>query len=324
MLADYHIHTELCQHAEGEASAFRARAVELGLPELCFTDHAPNPDGYDPVNRMHLDQFPLYRTMIADLARTRQPWSPPRSAARLSSPKSGALRGGESAPPAFAEALRAGRPEAGKPVVLFGVEADYYDGCERFLQDWLPHQEFDLVLGSVHYIANWGFDNPDERHVWDSVDVTNTWATYFNLIGKLADSRLTGRRLADGRLADGRLADVVGHLDLPKKFGYRPSDRDLREMAQPVLDRIAAAGMAIEINSSGLRRPVHEIYPSALLLSLAKERDIPICFGSDAHRPEEVGWQFDASLALARSAGYTHAVQYRRRQCRPYALPTTK
>jgi len=279
MLADYHIHTELCHHAEGEASAFCARAVDLGLPEICFTDHAPNPDGYDPVNRMRLDQFPLYRTMVADSARTSQ------------------------------------------PVVLFGVEADYYDGCERFLQDWLPRQAFDLVIGSVHYIANWGFDNPGERHVWDSVDVTHTWRTYFNLIGKLADCRLADRRLTGRRLADSRLADVVGHLDLPKKFGHRPSDRDLKEMAQPALDRVAAAGMAIEINSSGLRRPVHEIYPSALLLSLAKERNIPICFGSDAHRPEEVGWQFDASLALARAAGYTHAAQFRRRRPLPYALP---
>ena len=274
MLADYHIHTELCQHAEGKASAFRARAVELGLPEICFTDHVPNPDGYDPVNRMRLDQFPLYRTMVADLAR------------------------------------------ASQSAVLFGIEADYYNGCERFLQDWLPRQEFDMVIGSVHYIDNWGFDNPDERHVWDSVDVTNTWAAYFNLIGKLADSRLT-----NSRLTDSRLADVVGHLDLPKKFGYRPSDQDLKEMAQPALDRVAAAGMAIEINSSGLRRPVHEIYPSALLLSLAKARDIPICFGSDAHRPEEIGWQFDASLALARSAGYTHAMHYRHRRPLPYALP---
>ncbi len=266
MLPDYHIHTKLCKHAEGEVSAFWARAVELGLPEICFTDHVPNPDGYDPANRMRLDQFPLYRTMIADLART-----------------------------------------GSSPVILFGIEADYYDGCERFLQDWLPRQDFDLVLGSVHYINNWGFDNPDERHVWDAVDVTNTWAAYFELIGKLADTRL---------------ADAFGHLDLPKKFGHRPSDRDLKEIAQPALDRVAKAGMAIEINTSGLRRQVHEIYPSALLLSLAKERDIPICFGSDAHRPEEVGWHFDSALALARSVGYTHAVQYRHRQPLPYALPS--
>ena len=92
-------------------------------------------------------------------------------------------------------------------------------------------------------------------------------------------------------------------------------------MAQPALDRVAEAGMAIEITSSGLRRPVREIYPSALLLSLARERDISICFGSDAHRPEEIAWQFNASLALARSAGYTHAVRFRRRRPLSYALP---
>ncbi len=276
MLADYHMHTKLCHHAQGEAAAYYARAVELGLPEMCFTDHVPSPDSYDSVNRMQLDQFPLYREMIAEVARTSRPESP---------------------------AAPAG---ASKPTVLFGIEADYYEGCERFLNEWIPRQEFDLVLGSVHYINNWGFDNPEERHVWDSVDIRNTWQTYFKLIGRLADSRV---------------ADVIGHIDLPKKFGHRPTDRDLKEIAQPALDRIAAAGMAIEINTSGLRRPVHEIYPSTLLLSLARERNIPICFGSDAHSPNEVGIQFDAALALARSVGYTHAVQYRRRQPRPYALP---
>lgn len=264
MLPDYHIHTLLCRHAEGEASAFCARAAKLDLPELCFTDHVPNPDGYDPVNRMRLDQFALYQSMVSDLARAEQ------------------------------------------PLVLFGIETDYYAGCERFLNEWLPRQAFDLVLGSVHYLDTWGFDNPEERHVWDAVDVTQTWRNYFQLIGKLADSRL---------------ADVVGHLDLPKKFGHRPADRNLREMAQPALDRVATAGMAIEINTSGLRKPVREIYPSALLLSLAKERNIPICFGSDAHRPEEVGWQFDAALALARAAGYTQAVRFHRRRAGTYTLP---
>ncbi|MBI2437871.1 MAG: histidinol-phosphatase HisJ family protein [Lentisphaerae bacterium] len=264
MLADYHIHTALCQHAEGCAAAFHARAAELGMRELGFTDHAPNPDGYDPRHRMRLEEFPKYQTMIAEIT------------------------------------------SENKPAVLFGLEADYYEGCERFLREWLPRQAFDLVLGSVHYLDSWGFDNPEQRHVWDSVDVTNTWRRYFQLIGQLADSRL---------------ADVIGHLDLPKKFGYRPSEGDLLAMAKPALDRVAAAGMAIEINSSGLRRPVQEIYPSELLLKLAKERNIPICFGSDAHCPEEVGWRFDAAEALARSAGYTHAVQFRQRRAQPYPLP---
>ena len=192
------------------------------------------------------------------------------------------------------------------PAVLFGIEADYYEGCERFLAEWLPAQSFDLVLGSVHFIDNWGFDNPDDRHIWDSVDVTETWRSYFELIGRLADSGLY---------------DVVGHLDLPKKFNYRPAERDLREMAAPALDRIAGAGMGIELNASGLRKAAGEIYPSEVLLSMARERDIPICFGSDAHRPEEVGAGFQEALELARRVGYTHALRIRERVKTTVPLP---
>ncbi len=265
MLPDYHIHTSLCKHAEGDLRDYHAVAQRYGMPEIAITDHLPNPDGYDPVNRMFINQFDEYQNMVAAL-----------------------------------------RAQQSPTAVLFGGEVDYYTGCEKFLQSWLPHQKLDFVLGSVHYLDNWGFDNPDERAVWDAVNVTQTWRKYFGLIGKLAELRI---------------ADAVAHLDLPKKFNYRPSDRDLREMAQPALDRVAAAGMAIEINSSGLRRPVREIYPSPLLLELACERNIPICFGSDAHRPEEVGWEFAQSLELARNAGYTRAVRFQKRQSKPYDLP---
>ncbi len=255
-LPDYHIHTALCKHAKGEAGDFRVVARKLEIPEICFADHAPSADGYDPAHRMELREFSSYRQMV------------------------GALQDGE------------------EPAVLFGIEADYYEGCEKFLGEWLPAQGFDLVLGSVHYIEGWGFDNPDQRHVWDSADVTATWQKYFELVGRLADSGLF---------------DAVGHLDLPKKFGHRPSDKDLKDMAGPVLDRIAQADMGIELNTSGLRKPVGEIYPSPMLVSMAREREIGICFGSDAHRPEDVGADFGAALKLAREAGYTHHFKVSRR-----------
>ena len=194
------------------------------------------------------------------------------------------------------------------PAVLFGIEADYYMGCEEFLSHWLPAQDFDLVIGSVHFIDNWGFDNPDDRYVWDSVDVTDTWRDYFHLIGRLAESRLF---------------DVVGHLDLPKKFNYRPSEGDLREISAPALDRIADADMGIEINASGLRKAAGEVYPSEILLTMARDRGIPICFGSDAHRPSEVGSGFDAALELARRIGYTHAFRIRGRKKTMVPLPET-
>lgn len=264
MVPDYHIHTILCKHAQGEMGDYRKVACEKSLPEICFTDHAPNPDEYDSEHRMGMAQFPEYKKIVLSLS------------------------------------------DDNPPAVLFGVEADYYENCTCFLEDWLAEQPLDLVIGSVHFIKKWGFDNPNERSVWDSVDVTNTWRIYFQLVERLVDTRLF---------------DVAGHLDLPKKFGYRPSDKDLKEIVQPVLDRIATAKMAVELNTSGLRKPVNEIYPSAMLLGLAYEREIPICFGSDAHLPEEVGYRFEEALNLAKDVGYTHAVRFSGRHQISYPLP---
>lgn len=265
MVPDYHIHTALCKHAAGMPADYRKTARSLGIPEICFTDHCPAPNGYDPAHRMSIRQFPEYRQSVSAL-------------------QDGSL-----------------------PVVLFGIEADYYEGCEAFLGEWLPAQAFDFVIGSVHFIRDWGFDNPSDRHLWDSVDVTSTWQEYFSLIGRLADTRLF---------------DAVGHLDLPKKFNHRPEESALEEMARPALDQVARAGMGIEINTSGLRKPAGEAYPSALLLSLARERNIPICFGSDAHRPDEVGAGLDAAQGMAQSAGYTHYFRIRAREKLLAPLPS--
>ncbi len=264
MVPDTHIHTSLCRHAEGTPAEFKAAAHRQGIPEIAFTDHLPNPDGYDSRHRMTMDEWPKYRELVL----AQQTADPPR--------------------------------------VLCGAESDYYEGCDKSLCPRLAGLRLDLLLGSIHHIGRWGFDNPDEHHVWKTVDVTGAWREYFALLGRLADLRLV---------------DVIGHLDLPKKFGHRPPDRVVKEMAKPILDRIAAAGMAIELNSSGLRKPVAEIYPAGFLLVLAHEREIPICFGSDAHRPQEVGYRFDDSLKLARQTGYSQAVHFSGRRKIFYPLP---
>jgi len=265
MIPDYHIHTPLCKHAEGEFEEFLQAARQKNLPEICFTDHAPNPDNYDQKHRMKIEEFALYQKNVSFLSTS-----------------------------------------SNAPSILFGVEADYYNGCERFLRKWLLRQKLDLVIGSIHYINSWGFDNPDEREVWDNVDVGNTWREYFELVGRLADTHLF---------------DVVGHFDLPKKFGYTPSECAIKEMVQLVLEKIARAQMAIEINTSGLRKPVKEIYPSVMLLGMARDHGIPICFGSDAHKPDEVGYEFAFALEWAKKAGYSEAVRFSARHKKSYTLP---
>jgi histidinol-phosphatase (PHP family) len=196
---------------------------------------------------------------------------------------------------------------AGPVPVLFGVEADYYPGGVAHLKSWLPRQPLDIVLGSVHYLDYWAFDNPAQRSLWETVDVKRVWQRYFGLVRELAATRLY---------------DVAAHLDLPKKFGFRPKDRDIRECVLPALDALAAHGLALEINTSGIHKPAAEPFPSTQILSWAREREIPLTFGSDAHEPGRVGSDFELALRMAREAGYTHRAEYHRRQRSLVPLPS--
>ena len=264
MIADAHMHTVLCKHADGDVAEYRDCAINAGLAEICFTDHSPNPDGYADGLCMQMDEFDQYRQMV--------------------------------------EGVQADTPLP----VLFGTEVDFYPGAEHYLSEWLPRWQLDMVLGSVHYIDDWPFDCPSESKTWDTIDVAGAWRRYFEIV---SDMVRTG------------LCDVVGHLDLPKKFGHRPPDKQVREMVQPLLDDIAGAGMAVEINTAGLRRPVGEMYPSPLVLSLAHEREIPITFGSDAHQPSEVGADFDQAIRLASEIGYTKYLRFRQRSSITTPIP---
>ena len=173
--------------------------------------------------------------------------------------------------------------------VLLGVEADYRPETVTEVRALLADHPFDYVIGSVHHLGDWGFDDPREVHRYESRDVDELWAQYFELVGEAAESGLF---------------TVLGHLDLVKKFGYRPT-RTLDAELGRLIERVAGAGLAVEINTAGLHKPVKEVYPSLDILRKLWEAGIPITFGSDAHRPEEVGRDFGPAADLARAAGYT-------------------
>jgi len=106
--------------------------------------------------------------------------------------------------------------------------------------------------------------------------------------------------------------DIVGHLDLLKVFKFFPKT-DIRILAKNALKAIKKANMTVEINVSGLRKPVGEAYPSPLLLESIALLEIPITFSSDAHRPDQVGMFTDEIEALAQSFGYSECATYRNR-----------
>lgn len=106
---------------------------------------------------------------------------------------------------------------------------------------------------------------------------------------------------------------TLGHLDLIKKFSNEP---DLRCSTQPVelidrvLDAISAAGLVLEINTSGWDKPCAEQYPSLDILRGAVGRGIAITVGSDAHAPGEVGRKFGRLRGLLDQLGVTTLARF--------------
>jgi histidinol-phosphatase (PHP family) len=189
--------------------------------------------------------------------------------------------------------------------VKLGLETDYHPGTEDFVRDVIGRYPFDYIIGSVHYLGDWGFDNPELAHRFEGKDIYALYEQYYGLVAKLAE---TG------------MYDIVGHPDVIKKFGHRPS-RDYEPLERCALEAVAKAGMALDVNTSGLRRPAKEIYPSLRILRAARELGIGITFGSDAHEPRLVGEDFDKALALVKSAGFTHFRRYTKRKFELVALP---
>jgi histidinol-phosphatase (PHP family) len=173
--------------------------------------------------------------------------------------------------------------------VLLGIEADYEPETFEGVRALLESYPFDYVIGSVHFLDGWAFDDPRNAAEWAGRDVLDVYLRYFERVGEAAES---------GAFT------ILGHLDLVKKFGHRPPEPPQAAM-QALVERVARTGMAVEINTAGLRKPVAEMYPGPDLLGLLYRSGVPLAFGSDAHRPEEVGADFAAAVAHARSAGYT-------------------
>jgi len=179
--------------------------------------------------------------------------------------------------------------------ILLGYEVDYLKG---HIDERVLNAKVDYLIGSVHFLGEWGFDNPEFNHEYKNRDIDDVWREYFENIEAMAKM---------GRF------DIVGHFDLIKVFNFMPN-KDIRLLATPALKAIKKANMVLELNSAGLRKPCREIYPSFSLLEVAYELAIPITFSSDAHAIGQVGFKYDETKKLAGKVGYTQAVTFNQRE----------
>ncbi|MGH8974034.1 MAG: PHP domain-containing protein, partial [Acidimicrobiia bacterium] len=234
---DYHLH--LLRHGEdgpytaAAVLAYAEAAAARGVSEICLTEH-------------------LFRFRAAD--RLLAGWwdADPdgvlreQTAAYWADHATGDLD-------AYAGAVlaAAAEPEGDRPRarILLGLEVDWYPGRMDEVAALLAGWPFDLLLGSVHWLGSWGFDQIGEPAVdreWQAREAEAVWDAYTGAIEELAATRTT---------------DVLAHPDLAKVSGVRPAGDPA-----PWWDRLAKAAadndLAAEVNSAGWRKPVGEAYPA--------------------------------------------------------------
>jgi len=185
------------------------------------------------------------------------------------------------------------------------LEIEYIPGREEEIKRIIQLNPYDYIIGSVHFIEGWAFDHPDYKDEFKKRDIDEVYAAYFNLVEKAVASGLF---------------DIVGHIDLIKIWGHRPRKRSTVYYVKKILDIIKDSGMVIEINSSGLRKPVREVYPAQDVIEMMALMNIPITFASDAHHPDQVGENIEDLAILAVNSGYRHIVTLDKRVKIPVLL----
>lgn len=258
MPADYHTHTPLCKHATGTPEEYVEAAVAAGLDEYGISDHAPCLPEPFDGWRMLESELPEYFDWIA----------------------------------------RAKKAAGDRIKIRAGMECDWLRGCENFIEELAGKYNWDYLIGSVHYLGSWDFDNPKWLGKWAQTDVEAAWAEYWKTYAEMAESGLF---------------DILAHPDLVKKFSLVPTG-DLDRFYDPVIEVIAANGSVIELNTSGWHKLCAEAYPAPRFLELAATAGIGLVISSDAHAPSEIARDFEKARDLAKAAGYRETQRFEKRK----------
>ena len=178
--------------------------------------------------------------------------------------------------------------------ILLGYEVDFLN---NYIDDDILNGDIDYLIGSVHFLDNWGFDNPEFIREYKNKDIDIIWEEYFYQIEQMAKS---------GKF------DIIGHLDLIKVFKFLPK-KNINLIAKDSMKAIKDNNLVLEINSAGFRKPIKEQYPSIDLLKMAFDMNIDITFGSDAHKIEQIGFKYDEITNLAKKIGFRKSAYFRDR-----------
>ncbi|MFH1613363.1 MAG: histidinol-phosphatase HisJ [bacterium] len=262
-MIDYHIHTKLCGHAQGEMEEYVEKAIELNLQEIGFSDHLPLLHIKNPTLSMSEKELPLYVKKVHYLQK-----------------------------------------KYTQIKIKLGIEVDFIPEKKDEIQKLINQYDFDYVYGSVHFVKDFMIDHPDHANRFKTENILNIYQNYFHTIQEAAKSHLF---------------DIIAHIDVIKKFNYRPCE-DITKLLEETIHILKKNNIIIEMNTSGLRKPCQEIYPDFNLLKICQEKKVNITLGSDAHKKEEVGFAFDEAINLLKKAGYKKLATFEKRKIKLISL----
>ena len=201
----------------------------------------------------------------------------------------------------YVEKVQRARRDHPQLTIKLAMEVDFIPGHEDWIKKLAARYPWDYLIGGVHYVSDsWDLDNPKKLSEWKHRDAFEVWTAYFERLTMAAESGLF---------------EIIAHADLCKKFCFYPK-QDCMPLFRKFLEAAQRHGLAMELNTAGMRKDCKEIYPSPQIVQLAAQIGVPITFASDAHAPNEVGMNFAEAVSLAKSAGYTHYCRFtgRRRE----------
>ncbi|MBQ7585633.1 MAG: histidinol-phosphatase [Desulfovibrionaceae bacterium] len=264
---DLHLHTKYSHGLNSPFEMYEA-AKKLGLKLIGFSEHSPRPQGFDYTHE-YREELTKYLPQYVD------------------------------------EVLHLRKMALGDPnscQVLFGMEMDWLAGQDSFMEKSAKAFPFDYLIGSVHFIGRWGFD--DTRKPWEEADQEQCETWYQAYFAAWKDMINSGRY------------QIAAHPDLIKifsidKFHIWLAKPESKAQIYEALKALKAKNMALEISSAGLRKPCREIYPAPEILAMAKELDLNVTFASDAHNTKDVASNFLDLELYAQKFGFTSSVYYK-------------
>jgi histidinol-phosphatase (PHP family) len=279
VLEDWHTHNELCRHAEGKIQDYIKKAIEMNLDLIGISDHFP----YEYLEHSSL--------LIKEV-----PYQ--EYAMRLDEIDS------------YLSSIEQLRTKYDNQIqIRTAFEIDYFRSQEEVLKNYSNKifDKLDYILGSVHILHGksklFAFD--DRRFLsmykeYESID--SIYLEYYQKLQYMIKSKKFN-------------FDILSHFDLPKKYNKRAKNKEIvMNEAIKTLELAKKVDLTIEINTGGLRKEVHEQYPSEEIIKEMFNLDISVLLGSDSHHPNDLGHEFNTMIELLKKIGYNQLAHFNKRK----------